>query len=374
MIASPAAASRNAVFDLRSDFLSPPTDAMKAAIAEALADASSFGLREDARQQALEARAAELLGKEDALLFPTCTMANLVAVMAQVRPGEVVLAEAESHVLVSEGGGASALGGALLRGLPGSDGAMNIGRLEHEFAAGSDAQRPAVALVVVENTHNRAGGAPLPLDHVDAVGQLAAARGVGVHLDGSRLFNAASALGVSARRLAEPATTVAISLNKGLCAPLGAILAGPRPVIREAERLRQMLGGGFRPTGAIAAAGLIALDEMPGRIGDDHHTARAMAARIAEVSGGAATVAKPPTNIVMVDLAAGGVTAAAVAEQLAGHGVLCLPFGHARLRLCLHRGIGPEAVEPVASAFAVVLGKTPRAPSLPRRDQPEPKV
>jgi threonine aldolase len=340
--------------DLRSDFLSPSTNQMVVAMANAARAPEGFGLRDDPHQLALEAYAAQLLGKEDALFVPTCTMANLLAAMVQTSPGAVVLADAESHCVLSEAGGLAAIAGLMVRGLPARDGRPDPERIAAELAAGSDVQRPPIGLVVLETTHNRAGGVPLPLDYLAGIGRLCAINGVPLHLDGARLFNAAIAQRVPASTIAAPATTVAISLNKGLCAPAGAILAGPADIIEMALVLRQRLGGGIRPAGALAAAGLIALETMVSRLGDDHGNAHALAYRLA-AAGVPVDPDRVETNIIVIDA---GFSPDAIDEWLytmADMGVLAIPFGHGRIRLVTHRGIASADLAEIAEIVAATF-------------------
>ncbi|SFZ86461.1 L-threonine aldolase [Devosia enhydra] len=345
------------IHDLRSDFLSPATPSMVAAMEDAARHPEGFGLRDDPHQRALEAHAAEMLGKDDALFVPTCTMANLLAALAQAERGTTVLADPESHCVLSEAGGLGAIGGLMVRAVPAHRGVLDETALSAVLAEGSDTQRPPVGLVVLETTHNRAGGRPLPIEHLVAVGTLAARHGVPLHLDGARLFNAAVAQGVPAATVAGPATSVTISLNKGLSAPSGAILAGPGAVIEKALVWRQRLGGGMRPAGALAAAGLVALDTMVTRLAHDHTAARALAEALL-VRGLPVDPLAVETNILLIDA---GLTAPVLAQWLAAMaegGVLAIPFGAGRIRLVTHRGIAPDALPAIAGIIADAFHRT----------------
>lgn len=322
-------------------------------ITRALEEPPAFDLREDPRQKALEARVSSLLGKEDALLFPTCTMANQVAIRLLCRAGETLVAEAETHVITSEAGAPAALSGVLVRPLPGREGRVDLQHLEHALTTPTDALRSRVALVVLENTHNRAGGVPLPVEYHADVGDLAKRNDVAIHLDGARLFNATVAMGCAPVDITRHVTTVAISLNKALAAPLGAVLAGPRALIADALRVRQMLGGGIRPTGFLAAAGLIALDTMVDRLADDHRRAREIGAGLSTLSSRGLDVTAS-TNIVMVRTERAGVSPRQLVDALASRGVLALPFGSA-IRLVVHHGIKPTDIARVVEAFGMAL-------------------
>lgn len=358
---STAVATATRVIDCRSDLVARPTEAMVAAMIEALCEPGAFGLREDPRQQQLEAMVARLLGKEDALLFPTCTMANEAAIIAQCRPGEAVLTAESSHVMTSEAGAPAALAGALVRTFPDRSGQIEFSALAQALSTPADELRPPVSLIVIENTHNRSGGACLPVAYHRAVSNLADAHRVPIHLDGARLFNAAVALECPVAELTQHVTTVAVSLNKGLCAPIGAALAGPATLIREAARVRQRLGGGFRPTGFIAAAGLIALQEMIPRLKQDHANAARAAAGIAARPALEVTVPDPITNVVLVTLAARLGPLDAFLTRLREHGVLALPFGERTFRLVFHRDIEGAAIDRLVGAvLATAEGPTRR--------------
>jgi threonine aldolase len=342
--------------DLRSDFLTRPTPAMLRAMAEAAEAPAAFGLREDPWQRRLEERTAALLGTEDALLFPTCTMANEAAIMLWARPGDAVLCHADAHIVGSEAGAPAALAGVTLRPLPGEHGAPPPELWAVAAAPPRDAQRSRAALFVLEQTHNRASGHALPLSHTDAVATAARAVGARLHLDGARLFNAAIALGETPSRLAQGADSVAVSLNKGLGAPQGAMLAGPAAFIAEALRIRQMLGGGIRPSGMIAAAGLVALEGWS-HLADDHRRAALLADGVGGIRGITPLIPPTPTNIVVLrlDPCIGG--AEVVVRELAAEGVLALPFGPDLLRLVTWRAVTDADVTRAIGALARVLDR-----------------
>jgi threonine aldolase len=341
------------IVDLRSDFLSRATPRMLRLMAKANAGSAGFGLREDSWQSRLEAEAAALLGKEDALLFPTCTMANQVAIILSTRPGDAVLTDAETHFATSEAGAPAAIGGVLIRGLGGDFGAPPIEEWKKAVSTPVDVQRSAVSLFILENTNNRGSGNALTSEYVDAVAAIASAAGSHLHIDGSRLFNAAVALGQAPARLAEPARSVSVSLNKGLGAPWGAILAGPRPFIAEALRVRQMLGGGVRPASMVAAAGIVALRNWR-RLEDDHRSAEQLRQGCAGMPLIDRVVPPNATNIVILrlDPSCGG--AEAFCRRLADEGVLALPFGQHQVRMVTYQDIDTAAVEFALSALHTI--------------------
>jgi threonine aldolase len=346
------------IHDLRSDFLGPPTAEMVEAMAAAAREPDGFDLRESREQRALERHAAELLGKDDALLFPTCTMANLAAVVAQVAPGETVVADAESHCVLSEAGGIAAIAGAMVRSLSGNAGVLPMGELASILASAPDAQRMRASLVALETSHNRSGGVPLPLAHIEQVGEMARAVGAALHIDGARFFNASVALGLSPAQMAAPASTVSLSLNKGLCAPNGAVLVGSREIIERALVIRQRLGGGVRPAGPMAAGGLVALRTMLPQLQRDHDNARALVAALRKHDMRAGPQAGG-TNIVVVETGFDPAEQARFLDRLAAAGVLAVAFGPGRIRLCLHRGIAADAIQPIANAFAAAFAASP---------------
>lgn len=331
--------------DLRSDTVTLPTPQMYERMASA--PLGDDGLDGDPTARALEETAAGLLGKAAALYVPSATMANLLAILAQAGRQEVVLAEAASHIYVTERG-AAALTGSFYQGIEGIGGAMDLGRLAEALAPGRNKLRTAV--VCLETSHNNAGGAVLPLAHMQAAFEAANHAGATVHLDGARLMNAAVALGRPAADITAWVDTVALCLSKGLSAPMGAVLAGPAATIERARALRKMLGGCQRQVGIAAAAGLVGLTTMVERLAEDHANALRLAAGLARIPGLAANA--PETNIVQVDVSASGLDAGQWETLLAGFGVLVRPWGRQRLRCVTHRHIGERQIDLALDAFA----------------------
>ena len=342
--------------DFRSDFIARPTPKMIEAMARAAGEPCAFGLREDKYQAALEARAAELLGKEDALFVPTCGMANQIAIHLFAGPGRAILCEERSHIITSEGGAAAALTGATIRALPGKRGAMDLTALEQAALTPAAEAYPKTAMIVIENTHVRYGGTVLPEAHCAAVAEIGRRGKVPVHLDGARIFNAAIASGRPATDYTRHAVTVAASLNKGLCAPIGAVLAGPKTLIEEAVRVRQMFGGGFRPVGTIAAAALVALDTMIDRLAEDHARAKRLANGLANQPGLSIDPGEVETNLVVPTLTA--LAPEEFCERLAKEGVLAIPFGPSVVRFAIHNDIDDAGVDRAIAAVARVLRKS----------------
>jgi threonine aldolase len=336
--------------DFRSDLLTRPTPAMAAAMRAACDRPWSFDLREDPDQRALESDLAAMLGQEDALVMPTATMANEIALMLLARPGEIVLTPAEAHVDTSEAGAPAALAGVTLRALSGH--APPAEAWETALAPAADALRARVGAILVENTHNRAGGAAVPAAACDAILAVARRHGVATHLDGARLFNAAIALGTDPARLAAGFDTVCVSLNKGLGAPIGAALAASRSRIEQALTLRQRLGGGIRPTAVFAAAARVALASWRDAA-EDHRRAERLAAGLAGLPDFEPIRPAHPTNIVVVRTTR---DVGAALAALAARGILALPFGAGRLRFVVYRGIDDDDIAAAIAACRAIAG------------------
>ena len=331
--------------DLRSDTVTLPTASMWESMQKA--PLGDDGLDGDPSVRQLEQAAATLLGKEESLYVPSATMANLVAILAAAGRGSQVIAEANSHIYTSERGGAG-LSGAFYLPIPGVRGAMDTQALacalEHERSG------LPTALVCMETTHNNAGGTVLPLEHMGEVKAIAQARGIPVHLDGARLFNAAVALGVSAATIAQHANTVTVCLSKGLSAPVGAVLAGSNDQIQRGRAIRKMLGGSQRQAGIMASAGLVGLCNMVDRLQKDHATAARLAQGLNSLGCGL-TAAAPDTNIVMVSVAGSGIDSAGWVLRLQRAGTLVRAWAPGVLRCVTHRHIDDDAVDADVRAF-----------------------
>ena len=338
--------------DLRSDVLSRPTAAMIEAMAQAAAERTYFGLREDPRQLELEARTAELLGHEDALLFPTCTMANEVALLLLTRPGDIVVTPPHSHLVTSEANAPAVLAGVRVEFLPGDMPLPSLDVWAHAAARKGDTQNPRISTFAIENTHNRAGGAVIDAASTQALAELAHANDKKLHIDGARLFCAAVAEEVAPSELARHADTVSISLNKTLGAPNGAMLAASHALIERALVWRHRLGGGFRPTGIVAAAALVAIADWRSVV-IDNRRARRLADGLNQLDG--LSVIPPATNIVVVIIDKPGLTPRRLCDNLACNGVLALPFGDDRIRMVLYREVDEAAVDRAIEAAEASL-------------------
>ena len=336
------------MIDLRSDLCAVPTDAMWEAMRRAELGWPRFG--EDDSLNRLCARGAALLGKPAATWVPTCGMANLVALLTFCEPGDRVVLESSSHVLSSEGMAITEIARLEPRPVPSADGRPDPGAVAQEI------RESRAALLVLENTHTRAGGTVLSTDLTEALAAAAERHDCRLHLDGARLANAAVALGVPLLELAGPASSVALSLNKGLSAPFGALLAGSEAVVERATTILHRLGGAtVHRAGIAAAAGLVALDTMVERLVDDHRRARDLAARLSAIPG--LTLRNDPveTNIVLVDVVATGASAATLVELLDAAGVRTMERDPSTVRLVTHRLIGDDDVERAAELFAGVV-------------------
>lgn len=354
--------------DLRSDFLAHASPAMHAA-ARAAEGSHHFGLREDPWQRKLEAKVAELLGKADALVFPTCTMANTTALMLGADPGSCVVTQQGAHVLISEAGAGAALGGLWLTAVDEAGPLPALSAWQRALGVAPDAQRPPIALCVLENTHNRGGGVPLPVDYQRGVAALARAHGARMHLDGSRIFNAACALGVTPAALAGDFDTVSISLNKAFGAPIAAALAGSAEAIEGALVLRQRLGGGLRPIGPAAAATLAGLDDTS-HIARSHELAARLASGLGTIPGLALDLPAHPTNIVVAELTPPW-TATALCERLEAAGLLAIPLTTARVRFVTYRDITADQIDRAIAIVAATLHASDAVPpSTPRHGTP----
>ena len=319
--------------DLRSDTVTRPADGMRAAIAAAPVGDDQYG--EDPTVNALQERTAKLLAKEAALFLPSGTMANQVALRVLTRPGDEVVVSRESHAVWHETGGSAANAGVQFREI-GDKGRFTA----EEFIAAVKPREhpiyPPTTLVEVENTHNRSGGIVFPLDESARIGAAARERGIASFLDGARLFNAAAAGHHTAAQYAEPFDLVAISLSKGLGAPIGSMLAGRRDLIERAVRYRRMFGGAMRQAGLVAAAGLYALDHHMARLVEDHDNARRLAEALAANPNVDLDLATVQTNIVVFHLKPAAPDAATVVRSAAERGVLLFAFGPRTLRAVTH--------------------------------------
>lgn len=342
--------------DLRSDTVTLPPPAMREAIAKAEVGDDVYG--EDPSVNRLEDMSAATLGAEAAVFVPSGTMANLLSLMAHCPRGHQVLVGDQSDVWLWEAGGAAVLGGLVYQPVPTQpDGELSTADLEAALLDPEDPQCAPAGLICLENTHCMTGGRALSLTYLEQIRVFADHRGLPVHLDAARLFNAALALGAEASRVAQYADSVMFCLSKGLCAPIGSVVVGRQAFIARVRRLRKMIGGGMRQAGIAAAAGIYALENMIDRLAEDHENARLLAAGLAAMPGIVIDSQPPQTNIVCWRLAIPELTPsrfiAALAELDIGVGEL----GRGRIRAVTHYGIGSDDIAMVLGAVREVLSK-----------------
>lgn len=337
-----------AFIDLRSDTVTRPTDAMRVAMAEAPVGDDVYG--EDPTVNRLQVMSAERMGKEAALFVPSGTMGNLAALLAHAGRGDEVIIGDRSHTFLYEQGGMAALGGIMPHTIPNqADGTLRLDDIAGAIRA-NEQHQPRSRLVCLENTHNACNGAPLLPDYVRAVADLAHGRGLKVHVDGARIFNASVALGVDVRDLVRDVDSVTFCLSKGLSAPVGSVICGDAAFIAEAHRARKVLGGGMRQAGIIAAAGIVALETMVDRLAEDHAHARQLAAGFAALPG--VEVGPVHTNIFYVRLAPEcPFTGGQVEAHLKAHGILLPARGERVFRVVTHCWISDADVAEVLEAL-----------------------
>lgn len=322
---------------------------MREAMACAPVGDDVFG--EDPSVNRLQERAARLFGKEEALFVPSGTMGNQLCLGALTRPGDEIIAESQAHILLNEVASAARIWGCQITAVPGERGAMPLGAIEAVIRE-PDVHHPHTAVISLENTHNYAGGAVLPLAHVDAVAALARRQGLALHLDGARLFNAQVATGVPVERWVRDVDLVSVCLSKGLGAPVGSLVIGSATHITTCRRLRKALGGGMRQAGVLAAAGLIALEEGPALMVEDHRRARALAEAVARLPGVEVDPASVETNLLFITTRGDARQAQARLEQ---RGILTFALGPRRLRFVFHRDVGDDALEAAIAASRAIF-------------------
>jgi threonine aldolase len=326
---------------------------MRKAMAAAEVGDDVFG--EDPTVNRLEELAAERLAKQAALFVPSGTMANLVSQMAHCGRGDEMILGSLAHSFYYEQGGSAAVASVHPRIVPNRpDGKIPLDELEAAIR-GDNIHFPRTRLIALENTHNLCGGAPLEPAYLGAAGDIARRHGIRLHIDGARLFNAAVALGVAARQLAADADSVSFCLSKGLAAPVGSLVCGSREFIQTARRARKVLGGGMRQAGVLAAAGIVALNEMVDRLAEDHANARRLAEGLAGLSGLALDPGRYRTNIVYFDVVKPGLSAAELVARLQAEGVRMLAAGPRTIRAVTHYEVTAKDIDAALAAMARVM-------------------
>ncbi len=340
--------------DLRSDTVTQPTPQMREAMAQAEVGDDVFG--EDPTVNRLQRLAAERMGMEAGLLVPSGTMGNLTAILAHCGRGDEAIMGTLGHTFLFEAGGVAALGGVMPHTLPNQpDGTLKLTDIQSAIRT-EDVHFPTTRLVILENTHNRCGGVPLTSEYTRQVANLVRPRGLKLHVDGARIFNAAAALGVPATELTAPADSVTFCLSKALCAPVGSVLCGSAEFILKARRIRKQLGGGMRQAGVLAAAGMVALETMVERLGEDHLRARRLAEGLRQIAGLELDPPLPQSNMVFANLTADVVlNAAQVAERLKALGVRVMASGPRRFRMVTHYWVDDAGIDRTLAGFQAVL-------------------
>lgn len=339
--------------DLRSDTVTRPTEEMREAMARA--EVGDDVYLEDPTVNRLQELAAEMLGKEAALFVPSGTMGNQICVRLHAQPAQEIIVEERSHIFNYEVAAMAAISGTLARPVRGNDGVLNWETIEAAIRPPGVYYRANTGLITIENTHNMAGGAVTGLDRMEEICDRAHAAGFPVHLDGARIFNAAIVLKRPVSELARPFDSVMFCLSKGLGAPIGSLIAGSRQFIDRALAVRKMFGGGMRQVGVIAAAGLIALEKMTTRLGEDHANAQALARGLAEISGVDIDPEKVPTNILVFDIGATGMTTTQLSMELRERGVLANGINAREMRMVTHKDVSRQDCETALSILREVL-------------------
>jgi threonine aldolase len=340
--------------DLRSDTVTRPTPGMRAAMRDAEVGDDVFG--DDPTVNRLQERLAALLGKEAALFVPSGTMSNQVCVKAHTQPGDELLCEAACHIYNSESGGPAALSGVTCRTIPGDHGILDVTQLEDKIRPDNE-HLVRTRLVCLENTHNRGGGRVYPLEKIEAICDWARRNGLVAHLDGARLWNAVVASGIPAARWARPFDSVSVCFSKGLGAPVGSALAGPREFVARARRVRKLFGGGMRQVGVLAAAALYALEHHVERLAEDHRNAQVLAQAIADTPGLRLDPPEVETNLIWFQVDPELGAARDVAAALKQRGVLVHTGGPQTLRACTHLDVAAAQAEQAAEAIRRTASK-----------------
>lgn len=339
--------------DFRSDTSTSPTPAMLKAMSVAACGNEGYG--DDPTLCRLEKRAADLFAKEAALFVPSGTMGNLVAVMSHVGRGDEVILEANSHIITNECGGLCVAAGAIPRTIVGERGVMALAQMK-ELIRKKSSKTPKTGLLCLENTHNKSGGSVLPLSYIKSVGNLAHSYGIPVHMDGARIFNASVATSVHVKEIAAPVDSVMFCLSKGLSCPAGSLLVGGADFIERAKYNKKLLGGVLRQTGILAAAGLVALDEMIERLRDDHDKARNLAQSLAHMKNIEIKVGTVETNMVYFRLCLEEDICLKIIDSMKANGILLDYKGDGIVRMVTHKDITEDDIDLTLNLLSTQVG------------------
>ena len=333
--------------DLRSDTVTQPDEAMRQVMAKAPVGDDVYG--EDPTVNKLEALSADIMGKEAALFVPSGTMGNQLAILTHCRRGDEILCEAKSHIFYYECGGAAVLAGVQPHCIPTERGLLSVEQLEENWR-GSNIHFPPTKLICVENTHNLYGGTVYAQETLKSIKKWATEKSVPIHMDGARVFNAAVANQIPVGEIAQHVDTLMFCISKGLGAPIGSLLVGPKDWIQEARRWRKMLGGGMRQAGIVAAAGIVALNERVKRLAEDHHLARSISEELVKL-GYELPFGLPETNIFMVKKPANLIDENDFAQKLKEQNILVNPFGKDTIRLVTHCNVSISQLPEIVKVF-----------------------
>jgi threonine aldolase len=340
--------------DLRSDTVTKPTAQMRKAMAEAEVGDDVYG--EDPTVNALQEKVAKLLGKEAAIFVASGTMANQLAIKAHTQPGDELIMEATSHPYNFEGGAIAAISGVQVYCLQGVRGILDAPQIEAAIRPG-DHHYAVTRLVCIENTHNRGAGSIYPLKTMEEIHKVAKSRGLMVHLDGARLWNASVATGIKPHEYAQYADSVSVCISKGLGCPVGSLVAGSREFIDRVHRFRKMIGGGMRQVGILAAAGIYALDHHVVRLKEDHENAKRLAMGLQEIKGISIHTDHVETNIIIFGIAQTGMTSPTLRDAMKKEGVLMNALGSEQIRLVTHLDVTRQDIDKALAAFRKVILK-----------------
>ena len=346
--------TEKSIVDLRSDTVTRPTPAMRRAMAEAEVGDDVYG--EDPTINRLQARAAEVFGRDAALFFPSGSMANLTAIKTWTRPGTEVICEGKAHIYLYEMAALSAVAGCMPNTVPTADGILTWDLIEPAIRP-HIYYRAQTALIEIESSHNMHGGTVYPPEIIDDICDHAHEAGIPVHLDGARIFNAATALGRNVADITRKLDSVMFCLSKGLGAPVGSMLVGSRDFIEKARATRKLLGGGMRQAGVLAAAGLIALEESPKGLQRDHDNARYLAAGLSRLPGIAVDPNQVVTNILIFDVTGTGRTAADICGALAKQNILAGPTGTHAIRMVTHYDVDRAGIDRALGGISEIVAE-----------------
>lgn len=338
--------------DLRSDTVTRPGPGMREVIARA--DVGDDVYNEDPTVNLLQERVAELMGKEDALYLPSGTMSNQIAIKTHTQPGQEVICEENCHIFNYEGGAPAFLAGVQMRPLRGKYGVLDVDDVKNAIRE-DNLHLPPTGLICVENTHNRAGGTIYPLDNIFAIANLAAQKGIPLHLDGARLMNAVVATGIPAREYASYFDSISLCFSKGLGAPIGSVLSGSKEFIAKARRYRKIFGGGMRQVGILAAACLYALDNNVKRLAEDHENAKLLAEKLKNISGIFIDMKQVQTNMVMIHVRHKKYNSVSLSKALLAHGVAANAVDDERIRAVTHLDISRKQILEVINIFQKLM-------------------